>query len=148
MVEKTLTDKHHSDDNLYEEIVAAIERLPFVRESRPQINITVEDGVVMVEGNVISEIIRQGLLWAASTASGVKEVVDKLHTDTELRVAVARALTADPALTKHRIFVTTYQGIVTLAGKVSSKEERKNAVKMTSGVEGVRSVAATLIVAA
>jgi len=148
MVEHLSSEERHTDNDSGEQVMAAINRLVFVRESRPQINITVADGVVTITGVVISEIIRKAVLWAASTTPGVKGVVDELHTDTELRTAVARALGADPALAGRRIFVTAYQGVVTLVGQVASREERKAAAKAASEIKGVRSVVADISVAA
>ena len=74
MVEKTSPGRHYSDDDIYEDVVAAINRLTFVRESQPQIRVSVDDGRVNVEGVVISEVIRQGVLWAVSTVPGVKDL--------------------------------------------------------------------------
>jgi len=148
MAEQVSSGEHHLDNDSREQVMAAINRLVFVRESHPQIDVAVVDGVVTVTGVVISEIIRKAVLWAASTTPDVKKVVDELHTDTELRTAVARALGADPTLAGRRIFVTTYQGVVTLVGQVASREERKAAAKAASEIRGVRSVVADLSVAA
>jgi osmotically-inducible protein OsmY len=148
MAQDRSSGRRVSDEDIYKQVVTAINKLTFVRESQPQVEVLVADGVVAVKGIVISEVIRKAVLWAASTAPGVKEVIDALHTDTELRVMVGRALTADPALTERRIFVTAYQGVITLAGQVASDEERQAAAKAAAQIEGVRSVTTNLMVTA
>ncbi len=148
MADHLASERPISDGDIHEQAVAAINKLTFVRESDPQVDVIVVDGIATVKGIVISEVIRQAVLWAASTAPGVKEVLDELHTDTELRVAVGRALTADPALASGRISVTAYQGVITLVGQVESDEGRKAAAKAASQIEGVRSVTTNLTVAA
>jgi osmotically-inducible protein OsmY len=148
MEEQVSSGTYYSDIDIHEEVVTAIDKLAFVRESRPQVKLSVEDGVVTAEGVVISEVIRQGVLWAAATVPGVKDVVDRLQTDSGLQMAVARALADNPALAERRIFVTAYQGVITLAGQVASEEERKAASGAASEIDGVRSVAANLTVSA
>jgi osmotically-inducible protein OsmY len=148
MAQDRSSGRHVSDEDITKQVVAAIDKLAFVRESQPQIEVFVADGIVTVKGIAISEVIRKAVLWAASTAPGVKEVVDSLHTDTELRFAVGRALTTDPALAERRIFVSAYQGVITLAGQVASDEERQAAEKAAAQTEGVRSVTTNLMVTA
>lgn len=137
---------HRTDDRIYEEVVATIQNLNIVRETRPPIKATVTNGVVTLEGVVISQVMRRAVLWAASIVSGVQEVVDHLYDDSGLRVAVARGLATDPLLSERKIFVTAYQGVITLSGEVESEDERQSAVATTAQVEGVRSVTPNLTI--
>lgn len=63
-----------------------------LRESRPEITVTVDDGVVTLSGYVASTSIREMAAIMAGSVSSVNEVVNELHADPKLERSVALAL--------------------------------------------------------
>jgi osmotically-inducible protein OsmY len=72
---------------------------------------------------------------------GVRNVISRLYTDTDLAAAVSQALAADP-LTQaiYHIKVTSYRGQVMLVGKATGTDGAHAASQVASGVPGVRAV--------
>ncbi len=60
--------------------------------------------------------------------------------DGRITTAVKARLIGDRYVDGLRISVETYEGVVTLAGEVSSSVPREQAERVASGVEGVKSV--------
>lgn len=137
-----------TDLYIYEAVRNALDGLTQVRETRAPLEITVENAVVTIDGAVFTEPMRRAVLFTASTVPGVRKVVDRLYDDEDLRIAVAQALAAAPELREARepIGVASYQGAITLYGKVNTQEERRAATKLASGVRGVRRVLDNLVV--
>lgn len=126
------------DLEIYENVVAAIEDDTVVRESRVPIEVHVENGVVTLSGLVLSEVMRQRVLYAAATTPGVKKVIDHLYSDRQIEQDIARVLANDPLLRGTRVEINSYQGTVTLYGVLESAEQKEAALKLAGGVPGVR----------
>lgn len=95
--------------------------------------------VVMVFA--LALIMGQPLAMAAKTA---KVAVDDSTITTEVKAKLAE----DPKLgALTGIEVNTTKGVVTLAGKVNNKAEKKAAAKVAKGIKGVKSVKNELQVA-
>jgi hyperosmotically inducible protein len=141
-------DGRVSDEATREAALRAIHSLSVVRESRSPVEVSVEDGVVTLRGWVLSDVMRRVVIGAAEATPGARRViVDQLYDDSNLRLAVGRALAAVPLLSRQsNIYVSCYQGMVTLAGQVSDEEERDVALQAAASVEGVRSVVERLSV--
>ncbi len=81
----------------------------------------------------------------------MKKVVDALYTDPQLERIIARTLANDLDLKKEglaSVEINSYQGAVTLHGKVKSDEQREAILETTVGIEGVREAIDRLSVAA
>jgi osmotically-inducible protein OsmY len=137
-----------ADLDLREAVLEAIESHDVVRESRTQVEVSVEDGVVTLGGVALTASMRRRILYAAATVPGVHKVIDRMYDDEELKVTVAQTLAADPALQNlpRPIGVTSYQGAITLYGRVASDEQQAAAVAAASQVAGVRRVTGNLTV--
>ena len=72
----------------------------------------------------------------------VAEVAD----DAYLFRAVQSALLSDPALDDRAIAAHVRDGVVTLSGRVSNKDEKKRAGALAAGVPGVKSVKNEVVV--
>jgi hyperosmotically inducible protein len=134
------------DDELQEAVTAAIGRDSVVRESRVPVEVSVEDGVVVVSGIASSETMRRRVLYAAATTPGVVRVIDRLTTDAEIEAAVAQALASDPAIRDATIAVSSYLGVVTLYGAPGSEERKARALELARAVPGVRQVDDMLVI--
>jgi osmotically-inducible protein OsmY len=137
-----------TDLYIYEAVRDALDGLTQVRETKAPLEITVENAVVTIGGAVFTEPMRRAVLFTASTVTGVRKVVDRLYDDEDLRIAVAQALAAAPELHEvcEPIGVASYQGAITLYGKVGTQEQRRAATRLASGVTGVRHVRDNLAV--
>ena len=137
-----------SDLDIHEAVSNALNRLTIVRESQAPIEATVENGVVTLSGSVSTETMRRIIQYNVSRIPGVMQIVDQLHTDSQLQVAVAQTLANNPALGEWQlgISVTAYHGIVSLSGRVQNQNERMAALVAAKEVPGVRAVVDKLTV--
>ena len=69
-----------------------------------------------------------------------------MKSDNELRRAVERELEWEPSVDERRIGVSVVDGIVTLAGEVTSYSEKWRAERAIERVEGVRGIVNELVV--
>lgn len=129
------------DLDLLEVVNEALHSLDSVRETGLALQVNVLDEVVTVSGVVLSRIMRQVVLQTVSRVPGVRNVISRLYTDTDLAAAVSQALAADP-LTQamSHIKVTSYRGQVMLVGKATGTGGAHAASQVASGVPGVRAV--------
>jgi osmotically-inducible protein OsmY len=75
-----------------------------------------------------------------------KSIQDTRNTtdDGTVTVRVKTALINDPVIGGARIDVDTFKGVVTLSGRVKSKDEEDKALALVRGVKGVTEVKSTL----
>ena len=116
------------------------------------ITLQVRDGVVLLGGHAHDYPDRDAAVALAATTPGVKDVIDDIEVDPvssidwRIRMAVARAIYGDPAMTKYAINpirpirISVQNGNVELYGTVDSKMDRQIAYMRASQVPGVFSV--------
>jgi osmotically-inducible protein OsmY len=75
-------------------------------------------------------------------AGCVATVVDPRHDQKDGRIttAVMTRLAAHPVLAARQVDVDTFEGAVTLSGRVTTDEERRAALEVARGTEGAREV--------
>lgn len=139
--QQTISIRQNEQDlEIYENVIAAIEDDTVVRESRVPIEVHVEEGTVTLSGVVLSEIMRQRVLYAAATTPGVKKVIDHLCSDMQIEQDMARAFAEDPLLRGAHVEISSYQGTVTLYGVLESTAQKEAALKLAAGMPGVRRI--------
>ncbi|MEN6584441.1 MAG: BON domain-containing protein [Sulfuricella sp.] len=122
-----------------------------VRQTQPEsggaVHVFVEDGIVTLEGQVLSLSHKRLAGVLAWWAPGCRDVVNKLavvppeeDSDAEINDAVRLVLEKDPLLPAEQISVKTSDRIVTLEGLVFRDGERKQADSDAWYVHGVRNV--------
>jgi hyperosmotically inducible protein len=79
-------------------------------------------------------------LLVASCGKTVGETID----DATITTRVKTSFINDPVVGALRIDVDTFKGVVTLSGRVKSKEEETKAIAIARGVKGVSDVRSTL----
>ena len=79
-------------------------------------------------------------LLAAACGKSVGETID----DATITTRVKTSLLNDPDVGGSRIDVDTFKGVVTLSGRVKSKEEETKAVALARKIDGVTDVKSTL----
>lgn len=132
-----------------------------------QIDVTTQNGVVTLTGNVDSEEAKRRALELARGTEGVRDVVDRISArtgagrgdapatgrslgeridDAAITARVKARFADDPAVRALRIDVDTREGIVYLTGNVGSDAERDAAIRIARETDGLRDVQANLTV--
>ena len=72
-----------------------------------------------------------------------KTVADTID-DATITTRVKTSLLNDPVVGGLRIDVDTFKGVVTLSGRVKTKEEEAKAIALARGIQGVKDVKSSL----
>jgi hyperosmotically inducible periplasmic protein len=131
-----------------------------------QINVDTKDRVVTLKGEVQTEAAKARAVEVARATEGVRDVVDSMTvataatpttgamdrardatasagdalSDAGITTAVKTKMLADPDVGGLKINVDTTNGVVTLTGDVNSPAEKRRAVEVAKGTDGVKSV--------
>lgn len=130
-----------------------------------QINVDTRDRVVTLTGEVRTPEEEAKALQIARSSNGVRDVVDQITVvpgpqatpttgivgtpgepvasrtdDASITTAVKSKLLADPDTSGLRIDVDTKDQVVTLKGTVANQAEKREAVEIAKGTDGVKSV--------
>ena len=141
------------DSTIAANVKAALVQDPTTRASN--ISVNTMHGVVELTGFVDTPDQRHEAARVAGHVAGVRSVDNELHvnggpdgpavvgsamSDDAITARVQAALANDPNAQGSQIKVSTYRGVVQLAGFVSSNSVRDEAGSVASSVQGVRSV--------
>ena len=99
------------------------------------------DGKVEIAGPVRSGSIKDGILETVRRLPGVVEVIDRMLSDHELELEIAKAIDADRSLKTlppGSVSVYGHLGQVSLVGKVPNEALRRRVVEVAQAVPGVR----------
>jgi osmotically-inducible protein OsmY len=112
-----------------------------------RIEITVESGVVELDGTTTNVTAKQRAVELASVIRGVRSVIDRIRvvpiwdvSDESLKADVREALFLDPATEEWEVEVEVADGSVELTGVVDSWSEKRLAGRIAGNVRGVREV--------
>ena len=108
------------------------------------VSVFVGDGVVSLAGNVRAPIVRWRVTGRVRRISGVVSLIDELIEDQQLEIAVAAALGRQLPGTGLQVRVSAWVGHVELQGLAPDERTLEEAVRVASGVPGVRSVESKL----
>jgi osmotically-inducible protein OsmY/sporulation protein YlmC with PRC-barrel domain len=106
-----------------------------------QINITVENGIVILQGHVVTVINQARAEYAARLVPGVLGVENHLVVDNDLEIDVAQALGHDQRTRLEGVCVAAQNGVISLTGRVGSADVREAAEEVAASVPQVRGVA-------
>lgn len=132
------------DSEIVETVRAELARDVLIPEDR--LEVTVDDGIVTLEGAVARLLEQDRALRVPETIRGVRAVIDRIEVRTGDRddATVARnveaALAADPATERAPVDVVVEDGVVLLSGTASSVAERTVVGRLASSVRGVADV--------
>jgi hyperosmotically inducible protein len=84
------------------------------------------------------------LILAAPMLAGCGKTVGQTIDDAGITTRVKTAFINDPVVGAARIDVDTFNGVVTLSGRVKSKEEEAKAIQLAKSIQGVVDVKSTL----
>lgn len=126
------------------------------RLSGHQLGVQVANGVVTLGGVVDDWTAFHAAAQAAHLVPEVQDVANEIQvrgaavdapTDSDLAVAVRRALQWDGGVHERQIRSTVSAGVVTLEGTVPSLAQRTEAARAVRGIHGVRRVDNLLLLA-
>ena len=83
-------------------------------------------------------------LLAPLVISACGKTVGETIDDATITTRVKTAFINDPTIAAARIDVDTFKGVVTLSGRVKSKEEEAKAIQLARSIKGVVDVKSTL----
>jgi osmotically-inducible protein OsmY len=116
------------------------------RLSTEHVGVTVDNGIVTLQGTLESRLTKERAVAMAHVVRGVRAVVDRIDVadhpreDHELEVVVARVLSSDPVTRGQRITPRAHNGTVALSGEVDSFATRQVARDDVLGIPGVVNV--------
>jgi hyperosmotically inducible protein len=155
----------HSDVGITTMVKAKMETDETVRAAK--IEVTTQNGVVTLTGNIDSEEAKEKALSLAKQTKGVVEVKDMIAVkrasgggdapepgrtvgvsidDADTTLRVKNRLLEDPLVHGLKIDVDTRDGVVYLTGSVGSEPEKEQAIKLARETKGVKDVQANLTV--
>ena len=136
----------------------AFDRVGYFDNTFNYLALTVQDGVVTLEGDMVYDTPKDSAMAIVAGMPGVKGVVDNVKVlpasfvDNSLRVRIARAIYRDPVLSKyaidpvHPIRIVVDNGHVTLYGSVMNTMDKNVAGIRAGAVPGTFSVENKLVV--
>ena len=142
-----------TDRELQEQVLAALEWEPGVNAAR--IGVSVNDGVVTLQGTVTTFSQKGTAQRAAGHVFGVRAVANDLQvtpdgatsrTDSTIAQAVANALEWDSAIPDNAVKATVTNGWVSLTGTVAWQFEKAAAERAVQHLYGVKGVTNSVIV--
>lgn len=111
------------------------------------IDVSTNDGIITLSGMVGNLDAKERAQRIAGTVKGVVAVINNIRVmpserrnDQQIENDVKTALLLDPAADSYEVDVAADNGVVTLAGKVDSWQERELAAEVAQGVRGVLAV--------
>ena len=97
----------------------------------------------MIKNRFFAAILALALMVpVVSCGKSVGETID----DATITTRVKTAFVNDPAVGALRIDVDTFKGLVTLSGRVKSKDEEVKAIALARKIKGVSDVKSTLVI--
>ena len=92
-------------------------------------------------------VLGSGLaLYSGCAGSPTRKSTGEMLDDATITTRVKTALLNDPDVGGMRIDVDTFKGVVTLSGRVKTKEEEAKALSLARKIGGVTDVKSTLLV--
>lgn len=129
---------------LKQSVEEALKAYSPLRSSRPEITVTVNDGVVTLSGYVSSSSIKEMATVLAGSVANVNEVLNELHADPKLERSVALALAQDERTRSLPIRVRAGGGYVQLQGQVPDEAAVEAAMEVARTVEGPKQIVSAL----
>ena len=132
---------YRPDSVIAAEVDRALWNDDVLRESDyDEIDVVVSNGVVSLNGYVMTLTIKARVEQAARTVHDALDVENHLIADDQVVIAVAQALDQDAHTREQMVYVNARNGIVSLSGEVSSAAVRAAVEECAASVPVVRGV--------
>jgi osmotically-inducible protein OsmY len=135
--------EHRSDSDLLADIDAAVWQNRLLRAASEGFEITLQDAVATMKGHA-SRVDRARLVETIREVPGVLGLQNQIVSDDELVELVFKAIKQDGHIQDEQIRVAAQQGIIYLAGSVSSADTARMVEMCAARVPQVRGVACYL----
>lgn len=142
----------HPSEHIARSLATAVEgalwRYDPIRQTNTRIEVSAVDGVIHLDGNVRSAIMKSIATRLAVDVPGVRQVVNRLVADPEIERDIAMRMAMDPEIevTTDKATVTAQSGSVVLGGRLFAVTQaeadamRERIEVMAGNVHGVREV--------
>ncbi|GJL68613.1 MAG: hypothetical protein NPIRA06_12480 [Nitrospirales bacterium] len=117
------------------------------RQTFSSIEVSVKDGIATLTGTADSLWIQQRATELSQAIRGVRGVIDRITVgpvgttdDSGLKKHLEYLFLEDPVVERDDIHVDVVKGIVTLKGRVHSRQEKRTALNLAKMVQGIREV--------
>ena len=100
----------------------------------------------MLRTRRLNAIMLALILVAPMLLTACGKTVGETIDDATITTRVKTAFINDPVVGALRIDVDTFKGVVTLSGRVKSKEEEAKAIQIARSIQGVTDVKSTLLI--
>ncbi|MFZ1744381.1 MAG: BON domain-containing protein [Nitrospirales bacterium] len=117
------------------------------RKSFSSIEVSVKDGIVTLTGTADSLWTQQRATELPQVIRGVRGVIDRISVgplgttnDSALKKHLESLFLEDPVVERDDIHVDVVKGVVTLKGRVHSRQEKQTALNLAKMVKGLRQV--------
>jgi osmotically-inducible protein OsmY len=136
-----------TDTQLTTAVRDALMRFTPTRVWEHKIQVDARGGTVVLAGVTRSRAIKETAENLARGVKGVSQVENRIVSDSDVEVAVAQALAADPRTRAGfpGILVGVVFGVVYLKGQVAAAEIKRAATEIAGKITGVQSVSNELI---
>ncbi len=143
---ETMMTSSSQDETLEVTTMDALQNYSGVRVWTDALDIQARNGIVEISGHVRTQAEKEVTENVILKTKGVKDVISHLYVDTDIEIAVAKALGDDPRTRGGfpGILVGSAFGDLYLKGNVPSQEMKKAAAEIAAKVQGVRSVVNSL----
>ncbi len=133
--------KYSPDDILAAHVENALWSIDFLQNTDyEEISVSVQDGIVILRGHVITMMNKTQIGDAVRSIAGVLGVENNLVVDQDLVIEVTQALGQDERTRYEWISVGAQNGVITLRGQVGSAAVREAAGEITASTPQVRGV--------
>ncbi len=147
---RTAGPSRTTDSEITRAVTAQFERDPGI--DAKQIEVTTENGIVQLTGSVYDLLSKERVARVAETVRGVRAVDNRLSLFTPQRFDqdvvhdISNTLLMHAATDSLDVHATSANGVVALAGKVASWQEKQLVERLVKSVPGVRAVDDRLVV--
>ncbi len=145
MAETTMA-RSAQDEALELAAISTLQNYTGVRVWTDALEVKAHNGIIEIGGHVRTRAEREVTEEVILRTKGVQDVISHLYVDTDLEIAVGKALGND-ARTRGSfpgLLVGSAFGDIYLKGSVASQDIKKAAAEIAAKVEGVRSVVNSL----
>jgi len=137
----------NKEQEILKQVRAALERDPYVNLHHDAIHLSLNDGMLTLEGEVEDISAKKAALERAACISGVDGIIDRLRVrparsigDGAVRVIVLKSLMQEPAFQDMHFEVEILDGVITLNGRVPSLSHKRLAGVLAWWTPGCRDV--------
>jgi osmotically-inducible protein OsmY len=139
-IQTELLVRYHPDPDIHDEVHNRIaEDAAIPTEDKRFVHADVEEGVVILSGNVRVDQTRDHIGLVVSQVDGVVSVRNEIRDDFQIEADIGQALSGVSAQHTGRVYVRSNLGEVRVDGSVAASSSAEDVIRTIARVPGVRS---------